>query len=146
MRIVTLLSEESAREGYTFQFLESDLCNECKHRRPCVGRLRDRRVYRVVGVKDREGGVWCPLINDRVMAVYVTPARVRAAIPQKTAVEGAKITYTKVDCDAICGKRVLCSPVGLLDQDKAVIEEVGETVPCPLHRALVEASLTPIFD
>ncbi len=145
-RIVALLSKVCAKERYTFQFLENNVCKACEHRKPCVGRLRDKRVYGFVGIKDREAGVWCPLVNDRLIAVYLTSATVRATIPKRGAIEGAKITYIGVDCDVPCENRVLCKPLGLFDQDKAVVEEVGEAVPCPLHQELVEASLAPIFE
>lgn len=99
-----------------------------------------------MGIKDREAGVWCPLINDRIIAIYLTLATVRATIPKKRAIEGAKITYSGVDCDVPCKNRVLCRPLGLFDQDKAVVEDVGEAVLCPLNQELVDASLTPIFE
>jgi uncharacterized protein (UPF0179 family) len=145
-RIVTLVDEGNARVGYVFQYREAKTCAQCRYRGPCVGRLRDGRIYRVVGVRGACDALECPLIEEKPFAVEVIPERIRSSIPKGMAVQGLRITYKRPECSRPCEYSYLCRPPGLLEGDKVVIDGVEGDIPCPLGLPLLEALLLPLLD
>ncbi|MFQ5712073.1 MAG: UPF0179 family protein [Candidatus Geothermarchaeales archaeon] len=143
--MVTFVGEPCAKKGHVFQFFKSDACNECKHRTPCIGRLEQGRIYEIVDIRGESKTLRCPLTDNYVRVVEVIPAKIRAAIPVKGAIEGAKTKFFRLSCSEDCEGKVLCDPVGLCEGDAVRIEEVRDPILCPLGHRLVEAVLSLVL-
>ncbi|NIN52532.1 MAG: hypothetical protein GTN80_05270 [Nitrososphaeria archaeon] len=143
--IITFVGGSSVRKGYFFQFRKGEKCFKCDYEKPCTGRLRNERVYEIVGIRNEGSNLYCPLIDGLVYPVEVRLAQIRAAIPVKGAIANAKTVYSTVKCDKKCDRRWICNPVGLFEGDTVRIEGIGETIPCLQALHLVEAILSLVL-
>jgi len=139
--VITLVGVRQAEEGFIFihQGLSSG-CEGCEYYQVCIENLEVGRVYKVVEL--REKVFPCRLHEAGVRVVEVVESDILAALPSKLAIEGAIITFQKVECDVqACEHHQLCVPRGLFNGDHCTILKIEENVSCSKGLPLAKAVL-----
>ncbi|MEM1569504.1 MAG: UPF0179 family protein [Candidatus Bathyarchaeia archaeon] len=130
MKILTLCGVAQARVGCTFLAGKpSEQCINCRLYKVCVGKLEPHRLYRVVEVRGRV--FQCTLHKDGVKLVVVEENPVEAAVEDKLIVEGMTLVFSPILCKIDCINKSLCTPEGLMKNDRCRVVEVGGRLNCP---------------
>lgn len=136
-RIITLIGEELAKEGITFQYIGPLMeCRECKLKNVCFN-LQEGKFYRIKKVRDKKhdckvhsGGV--------VISVEVEEVPIDISIPSDYAIDGSTVYYKPVNCtNWSCENIEICNPM-IKNNTKLHIVELGEKLKCPLDKDLVQ--------
>jgi len=137
---VTLLDARFAKPGYTFvHYGSAEECNGCRLLAACAGNLEKGRRYVVRRV--REARHRCRVFGT-VAVAEVEEAEVPAAVPKRTALRGAVISYSPLRCgEVLCPSYPLCSPEGLKAGDRVQLAEVDGTLECQHGFELVKVVL-----
>jgi len=109
-RLITLISEEVAVEGYRFRLTGTvpSECRSCKLYRVCIGNLKLGIEYMVVAV--RRVKHYCPLLGSYVRVVEVEPQPIELAVEDSMAVQDIVFTYRAKGCrDSSCPAYRLCN-------------------------------------
>jgi len=140
-RIITLVGVKQAHKGLKFLHEEpAEECKNCEYYRVCIENLEAGRVYKIV--KLRENVFPCPIHEDGARVVEVIESEISTAISQKTALEGAVITFQPIKCDNFdCKYRSLCFPIGLYVGDRCEIVKVEDKIECEKGLRLVRVKL-----
>jgi uncharacterized protein (UPF0179 family) len=136
MVLVTVVGETQCRVGFEFVFSGPNAeCRDCKVRNVCF-HLEEGRKYRVAQV--REVHHECKLHEGGVRVVEVERIPTRAAIPARSAIEGATQTYEESGCAWVgCANYRLCHPCGASAGMKLrVLSVEGAEVECPRGQRL----------
>jgi len=141
VRKVAMVPRAQAKKGAVFRVLLDPRCFKCEFYRACVGALRPRGRYRVVGI--RRVSHFCPIIGDEMVVVEVDDAPLLAAVDSKVAIEGVAFKYSKVSCDAPCPYRDYCTRAPLLEGETVRVVRVLQRIPCPKSRSLTLVELLP---
>ena len=139
--MITLVGVRQAKEGFVFIHQgPSSNCEHCEYYQVCIKNLEAGRVYKVVRL--REKVFPCMLHEAGVRVVEVVESDILAALPSKLAIEGAVITFQKVECDIqSCEHYELCVPRGLANGNQCTVLKIGENILCPNDLSLVKAVL-----
>jgi len=139
--VITLVGVRQAEEGFIFIHQgPSSGCEGCKYYQVCIENLEVGRVYKVVEL--REKVFPCRLHEAGVRVVEVVESDILATLPSKLAIEGAVITFQKVECDVqVCEHHQLCVPRGLFNGDHCTILKIEENVSCSKGSPLAKAAL-----
>lgn len=139
--LITLIGTGQAKLGMVFIHRgSSQKCLECRYFQVCIKNLEADRVYKIVKVRDRV--LPCRLYETNMQVVEVKEAEITTAIPSRLAVDGATITFQKLECQLQnCESYELCFPKGLMDEERCHIIEVTESLHCPLGLSLRKAVL-----
>ncbi|UCD73075.1 MAG: UPF0179 family protein [Candidatus Bathyarchaeota archaeon] len=131
---ITIVGKKQAREGFVFIHKgETAKCVGCQFHRVCIENLEPNRVYKVVGIRERE--IPCLIHESGARVVEVVEPQTRMAIPMKEGFEGAVFTFVPKECDnSDCDKRDLCFPLGIESGDRCKIVEVVDRIECALER------------
>ena len=139
--LITFLSLEQAREGFTFIHKGSaSKCAGCKYFPVCVKNLEIGRVYRAVRL--REKTVQCELTGKDLVVAEVVESAIEAGIPCQQAIEGAIIAFRTQECSIEeCRNYAVCVPTGLVKGDRCKIVEVTGCLEClrsfPLEKVVL---------
>ncbi|MGC9019790.1 MAG: UPF0179 family protein [Candidatus Methanodesulfokora sp.] len=120
---IILVPSYLAHQDESFIFISSaSECNKCKHRPACVEGLMPGRVYRIIEV--REKTFECS-VHGEVKPVKITMSDLRAALPEKIAIEGALVNFPSIKCNDM-RKRMydLCNPPGIKPGDRVLIKKI----------------------
>lgn len=130
---VTIIGERLAKEGGTFVFVgPQPACRECRLKAACLS-LERGRLYEVQAARDVHHDDACRYHEDGVRVVEVGPARVRASLKTRLAVEGSTAEHVRPVCSNFaCEHYDRCHPAGLSTPTKVRVLEVGESLACPL--------------
>lgn len=130
MVLVTVVGEQQCRLGFEFVFGGPlGECRECKVKNVCF-HLEQNRRYRVIDVRDVHHE--CKIHEGGVRVVEVEKVPTRAAIPKRSAVEGAMVAFEESECDFLgCPNFRLCRPWGAIEGMRFRIASVDEEVECP---------------
>jgi len=144
--IITLIGVRQAKKGLKFiHEPSSEKCKDCQLYRVCIENLERGRVYEIVGLRNKKFP--CLLHDEGVRVVEVVESDIASTVPQKSALEGATITFHAQNCEnQFCKFKSLCEPVGLFDGDKCQIVKVENKIECPLGYDLVKVLLRRIID
>lgn len=139
--VITLVGVRQAKEGFVFIHQgSSQKCGGCQYYSICIENLEVGRVYKIVGL--RENVFPCRLHESGARVVEVVEPEISAALPSKLAIEGAVITFLKIDCDVqACENREICFPRGLVNKDQCTVLKIGENLACSKGLSLVKAML-----
>lgn len=120
---VVLVPSYLAHQGESFIFVSpASECKRCRHRPACVEGLVPRRVYRIV--ETREKTFECP-IHGEMRPVRITISDLRAALPERIAIEGAIVNFHPIECDDMRESVYdLCNPPGVRPGDRVLIKKV----------------------
>jgi uncharacterized protein (UPF0179 family) len=123
--VITLIGKDLAKEGQEFIFLgPANECENCRFKSSCVGNLELNRKYVVVDVKENEQK--CPVHAEGiVIPVEVERASIDLLTTSKSIFEGSTFTYNAPNCDENCDFHDLCSPDGLIENDKCIVLDNG---------------------
>lgn len=81
-----------------------------------------RKVYRIIEV--REKTFECP-VHGEVKPVKIVISDLRAALPEKIAIEGALVNFPYIKCDDMRKDLYdLCNPPGIKPGDRVLIKKV----------------------
>lgn len=140
-KIVTLLSACQARVGESFIYRGfGEKCPECRYFNVCARNLSEGRIYRVIGVRNKV--FKCEAYNIEMRVVDVVEAEIEAAIPSKQAIEGVILTFQPQRCNGeLCENHGLCSPPGLVENDRCEVVKVYGRLSCPRGLQLVRVLL-----
>jgi len=129
--LITFLSLEQAREGFTFIHKGSaSKCAGCKYFAVCMKNLEIGRVYRAVRLRKKT--VQCELTGKDIVVAEVVESVIEAGIPCQQAIEGAIIVFQKQECSVEeCRNHAVCIPTGLVNGDRCKIMEVIACLECP---------------
>ena len=129
---ITLLGVKQSKPGNKFIFVgETEGCSDCRLRGACL-KLKEGRVYEVVGVKDTIHA--CNVFEEGVKTVEISDPSYQVSTGAKLAVEGATITFIPRECDIMeCPHYYYhCKPSFLPDGEKMrIIDISSETMECP---------------
>ena len=131
MVLVTVVGEAQCRVGFEFVFGGPNAeCRDCKVKNVCF-HLEENRRYKVVNI--REVHHECKLHEGGVRVVEVERIPTRAAIPARSAIEGATLTYEASNCGWVgCPNYASCHPRGAAMGMKLRVLSVEEPdVDCP---------------
>ncbi len=136
MVLVTVVGEQQCKKGFEFVFGGPlGECRDCKVKNVCF-HLEANKQYRVVDV--REVRHECKIHEGGVRVVEVEKVPTRAALPKRSAVEGATLAFEESKCDFVgCPNFRLCRPWGAIEGLKFRIISVGEAVDCPKGKNLM---------
>ncbi|WP_161969814.1 UPF0179 family protein [Candidatus Methanodesulfokora washburnensis] len=120
---IVLVPSYLAHRDESFIFVSpASECNKCKHRPACVEGLISGRIYRII--ETREKTFECP-VHGEVKPAKITMSDVRAALPEKVAIEGAIVNFTSIKCnDLRKDMYTLCNPVGIKPGDRVLVKKV----------------------
>lgn len=139
--IITMLGAGQSKVGMPFIYRGmGPKCVECKYLKVCAKNLEAGRIYLVVGVRNRS--FKCEAYDLEMRVVEVIEADIMAAIPLRQAIEGAILTFHPQKCGKEdCKNYTLCSPEGLVDNDRCEIVNVYDRLSCPEGFQLVRVLL-----
>lgn len=139
--MISFCGLKQAQVGFRFVHLgPAKQCLACELMRFCQGKLEKGRIYDVVALRPKVFP--CPLHEGGVRVVEVEEAPVQAAIPARSAIEGAVIAFSQQDCELQnCPSSAECRPVGLIDGDRCQILSLLGRVNCLKGRELRTALL-----
>lgn len=121
--IVTMLSISQSRVGEIFIYRgPGQRCYDCKYFKVCTGNLSQGRIYKVVNVRNRI--FKCETYEIEMCVVDVIEAEIDAVVPSKQAIEGVISTFYPLRCDDECENHRLCSPDGLMENDRCEVVKV----------------------
>ncbi|MBE6526186.1 MAG: UPF0179 family protein [Thermoplasmata archaeon] len=140
MPLITLVPEEFAEKGRTFDYLGEDpLCDECKLKTICFN-LEDGARYRIIALRPTKHD--CPAAEGRVRVVEVERTNREIVLDAKGAIEGSTVTFTRPDCKNIgCPHYGGCCSEAIKDGDKVTIVTLGEKADCALGLKRVIAEI-----
>jgi uncharacterized protein (UPF0179 family) len=140
MAQITLVGEPQAIEGREFVYRgPQPECRPCKVKSACLNQDLGRR-YRITRVRDVRHE--CLLNEGHARVVEVLPDTPVCSIPERTAIEGAVLSYEKIVCaNAACRNYRTCHPVGIEPGMRVRVLEVGSELECPLGYSLVTTKL-----
>ncbi len=136
MVLVTVVGETQCKAGFEFVFGGPNAeCRECKVKNVCF-HLEAGRRYRVTQI--REVHHECKLHEGGVRVVEVERVPTRVAVPARSAMEGATLTYEESRCAWIgCANYRLCHAQGASEGMKLRILSIEEAdVECPRAQKL----------
>ncbi len=139
--VITLVGVRQAKEGFVFIHQgPSSSCEGCEYYQVCIKNLEAGRVYKVARLREKVFS--CRLHEAGARVVEVVESDILVALPSKLAIEGAVITFQKVECDVqACEHHELCVPRGLVNGDHCTILKIDEKVACSKGLSLVKAVL-----
>lgn len=140
-KIVTMLSVSQAKVGETFIYRGyGQKCPGCKYFRVCAENLNEGRVYKVINMRKRT--FRCEAYDVEMRVVDVVEAEIEAAVPSKQAIEGIILTFHPQDCsNELCENYMLCSPIGLIENDRCEVVRVHGRISCSRGLQLVKVLL-----
>lgn len=136
MVLVTVVGKLQCKEGFEFVFSGPLAeCKECKVRNVCF-HLDENRRYRVVQIRNVEHE--CKIHEGGVRVVEVERVPTKAALPTKTALEGAVLTFEPSGCINVgCPHYRLCHPLGVVKGMRFKMSSVGsKDMDCPAGERL----------
>jgi len=139
--LITFCGLKQARIGFRFVHLgPANRCLGCDLHRFCQGRLQEGRVYVIVGLRPKTFP--CALHEGGVRAAEVEEATIEAAVPVRSAIEGAVILFNQQECQVRnCPSTQSCHPIGLFNGDRCQLLSLSGKVGCPEGRELRTALL-----
>ena len=138
MPLITLVAEEIAEIGKTFDYLGPDpLCDDCKIRVICFN-LEQGARYRITALRPTYHD--CPAAEGRVRVVEVERIERDAVVDAKGAIEGSTVSFVRPECPHIgCPHYGGCCPEGIESGSKVTIVTLGDKVDCALGEKRVTA-------
>lgn len=136
MVTITLVSEKSAEEGFTFYYLgPMDGCRDCRLKSVCLN-LERGSLYRIKALRTQVHD--CPETEDKLMVVEVEKTSTPAAMPKKNAIEGGMVTFQEIDCRMKgCDNWFRCHPPSGINGEKLKVKEVEGGTECPYGETMV---------
>ncbi len=144
-RLITLVSEEVAVEGYRFKLTGTvpSECRSCKLYRVCIGNLKLGVEYRVVTV--RRVKHYCPLLDSYVRVVEVEPQPIELAVEDNMAVQGIVFTYRAKRCrDSSCPAYQLCNNRLIENTKLKIISVSNERFKCRYYGSMRKVLCMPV--
>lgn len=136
--VLTMVSEEQAKEGGTFVFMGEQIeCTDCRYRNICLN-LEKGAAYRILGIRPPVHE--CGLTGGNARVVQVERITRGAVVDKKYAIDGSLITFFPSECGQIgCEYYRFCNPDGIAKEEKVKIANVCKKAPCPIgqNRVLV---------
>lgn len=131
MPMITLVPEEFAEVGRTFDFMGEDpYCKDCRIRTICFN-LQPGCRYRIRSLRSTYHN--CDAAEGRVRVVEVERIQKPLAVDAKGAMEGATVTFERPECPHIgCPNYKLCCPELPKSGDKVTLVKVGKKLDCAL--------------
>ena len=138
--LITLVAEEIAEVGKTFDFLGPDpLCDECKIRAICFN-LEEGARYRIKALRPTFHD--CEAAEGRVRVVEVERVTRDAVVDAKGAIEGSTVTFSRPECPHIgCPHHADCCPEGIANGAKVTLVSLGDKVDCALGEKRLKATI-----
>lgn len=142
MKRVTLIGDRIAKADATFVFLGAQPeCRECRLKSACL-QLDTGRLYRIVGVRETHHEDGCRYHENGVRVVEVETAPVFVSLRKAVAMEGSILEYSRPICSNYeCENYDLCHPLGVQAQARVQVQQVSESLACPLDYDLVKAEV-----
>jgi len=140
MVLVTVVGEQQCRKGFEFVFGGPIAdCRECKVKNVCF-HLEQNRWYKVTDIRDVHHE--CKMHEGGVRVVEVERMPTRAALPARSALEGATITFEESNCNRPgCPRFRLCRPLGASEGMRFRIVSIEDEIECPKGEKLRIVSL-----
>ncbi len=141
MVLITLVSEDSAKEGFSFYYMgPMDGCKECKLKSVCLN-LEKGSGYRITALRSQSHD--CIETGDRSKVVEVEKIGTPAAMQKKYAIEGSMVTFQEVDCrKRCCVNWFRCHPPSDIAGNKVTVLNVDGDIECHHGEQMVLVTLS----